>query len=70
MSEIGVPIILKMLIFYFRNNEEHAKLEGLFRKSVSIDEETEIIEKIREHNYDYLLSVENPHIIASKILVM
>lgn len=54
-----------MLVFYFKTNEDYMKEEGLFRKSVSIDEETETIKKIMEQNYDYLLEIKNPHIIAS-----
>ena len=41
-------------------------MEGLFRKSVSIDDETELLTQIAEKNYDCLLEVQNPHIIASK----
>lgn len=65
MCEIGVPTILKMLLFYFESKPEYLKIEGIFRKSVSIDEEQETINRILERNYDYLLEVKNPHIIAS-----
>ncbi len=34
----GVPTILKMLVFYF-DSHPGLELEGIFRKSVSIDEE-------------------------------
>lgn len=55
-----------MLIYYFEAFPDGKFLEGLFRKSVSVDEENETIEKIMEKNYDYLLEVKNPHVIASK----
>lgn len=40
-------------------------MEGLFRKSVSIDDETEILGELDRKNYNYLQQVTNPHIIAS-----
>lgn len=55
-----------MLVFYFDAHKEGLELEGLFRKSVSIDEEKETIYQILQKNYDYLLDVKNPHIIASR----
>lgn len=54
-----------MLIFYFDCHKEGLLLEGIFRKSVSIDDENETINEILEKNYDCILEVENPHIIAS-----
>lgn len=65
ISEIGVPIILKMLVFYLESHEEALSLEGIFRKSVSIDEEDHTIAKLLANNYDYLMEVKNPHVIAS-----
>lgn len=46
-----------MLIFYFDSHEDGLNLEGLFRKSVSIDEENETIREVLSNNYDYLLQV-------------
>lgn len=59
-----------MLVFYFDSHKEGLELEGIFRKSVSIDEENETITQILSKNYDYLLDVENPHIIASNTFII
>ena len=58
-------MILEMLIYFFNNNDKALKLEGLFRKSVSIDEETEILKQLSNQNYNYLASIKDPHTIAS-----
>ena len=57
-----------MLIYYFKVHPDGLKLEGLFRKSVSIDEENRLLEEISNQNYECLLEVQNPHIIASKFV--
>jgi hypothetical protein len=36
---LGVPIVLEMLIFYFKGNPDGLSSEGIFRKSVAVDEE-------------------------------
>jgi hypothetical protein len=61
----GAPIILEMLIYHISNNPDYLKVEGLFRKSVSIDDEVEILHELNAKNYDFLLGVTNPHLIAS-----
>ena len=65
MSKLGIPIVLEIFIYYFKTHPEGLLVEGLFRKSVSIDDENELLIKISCKNYDCLLEVENPHIIAS-----
>ena len=42
-------------------------LEGLFRKSVSIDEENETLAELANENYDCLLQITNAHIVANLI---
>ena len=59
-----------MLIYYFKVHPDGLKLEGLFRKSVSIDEENRLLEEISNQNYECLLEVQNPHIIASKFALI
>jgi hypothetical protein len=65
MGKHGIPIVLEILIYYFKTKPKGLLLEGLFRKSVSIDEENELLAQISNKNYDSLLEVGNPHIIAS-----
>lgn len=38
VGDIGIPIIIQLLIHYFRSKPEGLDEEGIFRKSVSIDE--------------------------------
>jgi hypothetical protein len=54
-----------MLIYFFSNSNEALKLEGLFRKSVVIDEERELVTQLSNQNYNYLSTVTDPHLIAS-----
>lgn len=58
-------MILELLLYFFDDREEALQVEGLFRKSVSIDDETEILGELEKRNYNYLQQVSNPHIIAS-----
>lgn len=72
MQEIGaqgIPNILKMLIFYFDSHQEALLLQGIFRKSANVDQENETINEILSKNYDYILEVKDPYIIASTILL-
>jgi hypothetical protein len=39
MSEIGVPLLLKIMIMYLRMRPDFLSEEGIFRKSISIDDE-------------------------------
>jgi hypothetical protein len=59
-------VVLELLLYFFEHRDEALQLEGLFRKSVSIDDETEILSELNNKNYNYLQQVTNPHIIASK----
>lgn len=34
---MGVPVVLEMLIFYFKGKPEGLFTEGIFRKSVAVD---------------------------------
>jgi hypothetical protein len=55
------------LIHYFRSKPQGLDQEGIFRKSVSIDEENETLEELSKRNYEYLEHIENPFLIASLI---
>jgi hypothetical protein len=37
LGELGIPIILEILIFYFKGRPEGLSEEGIFRKSVSVE---------------------------------
>lgn len=58
---------MEVLIFYFKTHPEGLRLEGLFRKSVSIDEENETLAELANQNYDCLLTITNAHIVANLI---
>lgn len=66
MGERGVPELFDMLIYYFKHQKEGLNAEGLFRKSVSIDEEEEAMARLKKADYNFLEKVKNPHIVASK----
>ena len=57
--------MLELLLCFFNDNDALLQLEGLFRKSVSIDEENEILMELNSRNYEYMTEVEDPHVIAS-----
>jgi len=44
LGEFGIPTIIQLLIHYFRTKPDGLREEGIFRKSVSIDEENETLE--------------------------
>ena len=67
LNDLGIPIILQVLIYYFRNKPSGLKEEGIFRKSVSVDEENETLTELGKRHYDYLDSITNPHLVASLI---
>ena len=46
-----------MLIYYFQHHEEGLNAEGLFRKSVSIIDEEDALEKLNKGNYNFLSKV-------------
>lgn len=54
-----------MLIYYFKHHEDGLNAEGLFRKSVSIVDEEQALEKLHKGNYNFLEKVQNPHLPAS-----
>jgi hypothetical protein len=66
LGPTGAPVILEMLIYYFNNKEEYLKEEGLFRKNVSVEDEASILNELNKKNYNYLETVTDPHLIASK----
>ena len=55
------------MISYFKINPQGLELEGIFRKSASIDEENYILEQLGMRNYDYLSTIENPYLVACLI---
>ena len=67
VGDIGIPVIIQLLIHYFRSKPEGLDEEGIFRKSVSIDEENETLGELSKRNYNYLEQITNPHLIASLI---
>lgn len=58
---------MELLMFYFNDRGETLRSEGIFRKSVSIDDETEILGELRLKNYNFIEKVKNPHVIASTL---
>ena len=50
-GELGIPKILELLVAYFKQKPEGLNSEGIFRKSVSIDEENYILEQLGSKNY-------------------
>jgi hypothetical protein len=52
---------------YFKEKPASLLQEGIFRKSVSIDEENETLEELSRRNFAYLQQITNPHLIASLI---
>jgi hypothetical protein len=56
---------LKTLVLYMKMNPDFLRQQGIFRKSVSIDEETEAMTHIQNQNYDYLQNITNPYLVAS-----
>ena len=67
VGQTGAPLPLELLIYYFNEREDSLKLEGIFRKSVSIDDEIEILAELDNKNYNFVDTVTNPHVIASTI---
>jgi len=57
--------VLEMLIFYFKHKPAGLLEEGIFRKSVSIDEENDALYQLSQENYNCLDNIKNPHIVAS-----
>jgi hypothetical protein len=58
-----------MLVCYFDVHKECLKEEGLFRRSVSVDDEKETIQQLQAKDYNCLMEIKNPHIVASKFLL-
>ena len=54
-----------MLIYYFKHHSNGLNAEGLFRKSVSILDEEEAMQKLKKGDYNFLEKVDNPHLVAS-----
>ena len=66
MCDIEVPVILRLLINYLQMRPEALGEEGIFRRSVSIDDEEEAISHLYRGDYDFFQKLDNPHIAASK----
>lgn len=64
---MGIPRVLQLLVGYFKEKPHMLLQEGIFRKSVSIDEENETLEELSSRNFGYLEQITNPHLIASLI---
>ncbi len=64
---MGIPMVLQLLVGYFKEKPTALLHEGIFRKSVSIDEENETLEELSSRNFGYLQQITNPHLIASLI---
>lgn len=67
LGEMGIPRVLQLLIGYFKEKPHMLIQEGIFRKSVSIDEENQTLEELSSRNFGYLEQITNPHLIASLI---
>lgn len=70
MSEIGVPVILKLMIMYLKIRPDFLNEEGIFRKSVAIDEEYDAITELYSGNLNYIQNITNPHLVASISLLI
>lgn len=46
MGHTGAPIIIELLIYYFNGKEEYLNLEGIFRKSANVEEESMLMKEI------------------------
>jgi hypothetical protein len=53
------------LVAYFICTPERLKEEGLFRKSVSIDDINEASLELYKGNYEFINEIDNPHLVAS-----
>lgn len=67
LGELGIPVILQLLVGYFATKPQELKSEGIFRKSVSVDEQEETLKELSNRNYEYLDEITNPHLVASLI---
>ena len=67
ISEIGVPSLLKTLVLYMKMNPDFLVQEGIFRRSVSIDEEREAAAHLHSQDYEYLQSISNAYLVAMLI---
>jgi hypothetical protein len=67
LGELGIPMVLQLLVGYFKEKPQSLLQEGIFRKSVSIDEENETLGELSGRNFGYLQQITNPHLIASLI---
>ncbi len=54
LGELGIPVIIQLLICYFKEKPAGLSEEGIFRKSVSLDEENETLAELSKRNYEYL----------------
>lgn len=64
---MGIPMVLQLLVGYFKEKPSALLQEGIFRKSVSVDEENETLQELSSRNFAYLHQITNPHLIASLI---
>ena len=60
-----MPVVLKMMVMYLQSKEHFLSEEGIFRKAVAIDEQQEAVRQIfGGRNYNYIQTIENPHLVA------
>jgi hypothetical protein len=53
MSDEQVPKLLKLLVMTFVYNNKFLELEGIFRKSGSIEEEEDLVRELFSKNEKY-----------------
>lgn len=56
----NVPEIFQLIFNYYEQNEEYIKTEGVFRLAANKDTLAELENKMKEGEYDYLTTVEDP----------
>ena len=52
---------------YFRIDALKLTTQGLFRKSISIDDEQDTLNALKNYNFDYFSETIDPHIVAVAI---
>lgn len=67
MSDEQVPKLLKLLVMTFVCEPKYLELEGIFRKSGSIEEEEDLVRELFNRNDKYLETVNDGYVIAGVI---
>jgi hypothetical protein len=67
MSDEQVPKLLKLLVMTFVYNNKFLELEGIFRKSGSIEEEEDLVRELFSKNEKYLETVTDGYVVAGII---